>query len=121
MIYVRPGPLQGCVINTPGPTLLFAWRGSSDPVLGGLPPASFPASLGRVHVWPPRSALPPPVVAQLSWLIRASHAFRSDSCLGVGFDDAKQRAALSLGFMLPSRASLGNRKERGAQARGRQA
>lgn len=28
VIYVRPGPLQGCVINTPGLTLSFAWRGS---------------------------------------------------------------------------------------------
>ena len=121
MIYVRPGPLQGYVINTPGPTLVFAWRGSSGPVLGGLPPASLPASLGRVHVWPPQNALPPPVVAQLSSLIRASHAFRSDSCLGAGFDEGKRREALNLGFTLPPRASLGNRKERGFQARGRQA
>ena len=49
VIYGRPGPLQGCVINTPGPELLFRWRGRSAPVLS---PASLPASLGPVHTWP---------------------------------------------------------------------
>lgn len=49
VIYGRPGPLQGCVINTPGPVLLFHWRGHSAPVLS---PASLPASLGPVHTWP---------------------------------------------------------------------
>lgn len=49
VIYGRPGPLQGCVINTPGPVLAFHWRGRSGPVLS---PASLPASLGPVHTWP---------------------------------------------------------------------
>lgn len=49
MIYGKPGPLQGCVINTPGPMLLFTGRGNSGPVLS---PASLPASLGCVHTWP---------------------------------------------------------------------
>lgn len=46
VIYGRPGPLQGCVINTPGPTLSFTWRGSSGPVLCGLSPASLPGLPG---------------------------------------------------------------------------
>lgn len=46
VIYGRPGPLQGCVINTPGPTLLFTWKGSSGPVLCGLSPASLPGLTG---------------------------------------------------------------------------
>lgn len=49
VIYGRPGPLQGCVINTPGPELLFRWRGRSAPVLSL---ASLPTSLGPVHTWP---------------------------------------------------------------------
>lgn len=91
MIYVSPGPLQGCVINTPGSVLSSTWRGSSGPVLCGLSPAFLGHSSS---VWlSPHSGL-----ALLSRQGLGNHGFRSDSCLTAGFDEGeRKREALHLG------------------------
>ena len=119
VIYGRPGPLQGCVINTPGPTLAFTWRGSSGPVLCGLSPASLPGLTGSCPhgaFW--GGVLPPqPHGSPALSLQGLSNAFRSESFLEAGFHEPKRREVLNWGFALPSRASPGHRKERGGPGR----